>query len=336
MNNIPSNVQAKIGINLHNNKNHPIGIIKNKIYSYFGDSWSKFDDISPVVSIKNNFDDLLIPYNHPARSKSDTYYINENSLLRTHTSAHQSTLISQGIKKFLVTGDVYRKDEIDCRHYPIFHQMEGVCIGESKDQSSCLKNTLNGLVEYLFPGIKYRILDDSFPFTNPSFQYEIEWKGNWIEILGCGVIHPKILSNAGIDESGFAFGLGLERLAMILFEIPDIRLFWSNDKRFTSQFQDGKVVKFQSYSKYPSVYKDLSFYVNDKFDYNNMCEIIRYYGNDLVESVAKKDEFSKNGKLSLCYRITFSSMDRNLTNEEINIMNNKIREELNKIGYELR
>jgi phenylalanyl-tRNA synthetase alpha chain len=127
--NIGPSIEAKIGRNLHNKKNHPIEIIKRKIYEYFneldGYDFAKFDDLPPYVNVSDNFDKLLIPKDHPARSRSDTYYINKDTVLRTQTSAHQNELLAQGHQNFLVTGDVYRKDEIDKSHYPVFHQMEG-------------------------------------------------------------------------------------------------------------------------------------------------------------------------------------------------------------------
>ena len=126
--NITPSIQAKIGRNLHNQKNHPLEIIKSKIYEFFSEDFGKFDDFNPIVNIEDNFDKLLIEKDHPSRGMSDTYYVDENKVLRTHTSAHQNELMESGHRKFLVTGDVYRKDEIDSSHYPVFHQMEGVWV----------------------------------------------------------------------------------------------------------------------------------------------------------------------------------------------------------------
>lgn len=123
--NIPHTVRAKLNHKLHKRRGHPIKIIKNYIHEYFH-NFNKYDDMPNIVNIKNNFDDLLIPQDHPSRKMSDTYYISSDTILRTHTSAHQTELLSQGETQFLVTGDVYRKDEINSRHYNIFHQMEGV------------------------------------------------------------------------------------------------------------------------------------------------------------------------------------------------------------------
>jgi phenylalanyl-tRNA synthetase alpha chain len=125
-----------------------------------------------------------------------------------------------------------------------------------------LKHILTGLARHLFGDVEMRWNEDFFPFTHPSFELEVLFQNEWLEVLGCGVVHPEVMANSGRPkEIGWAFGLGLERLAMILFGIPDIRLFWSSDPRFISQFQDGKVTKFIPYSKYPMCYKDVSFWI---------------------------------------------------------------------------
>ncbi len=333
--NITPSIKEKIGRNLHNLKNHPIEIIKRKIYDYFGESFYKFDNLNPKVNVSDNFDKLLIPEDHPARASSDTYYFDANSVLRTHTSAHQNELLNSGHKKFLVTGDVYRKDEIDSCHYPVFHQMEGVHVLENaEDAQKEFINVLDGLVNHLFPGCEYRINEDYFPFTEPSLEVEVKFKGKWLEILGGGMVRQEILNNCGIyNKEAWAFGLGLERLAMILFNIPDIRYFWTEDERFINQFNSGEIVEFKEYSKYPSCFKDVAFWINDNYNYNNFCEIVRENGGDIIEEINKIDEFtnSKTNKTSHCYRIIYRSNDRSLTNEEVDLIQEKIRKELQSI-----
>jgi len=138
---------------------------------------------------------------------------------------------------------------------------------------------------------------------------------------------------------GWAFGLGLERLAMILFSIPDIRLFWTNDSRFHSQFQTDKIVTFQPYSKYPSCYKDISFWIKNSFHPNDLMEVVRDIAGDLVEKVYLVDQFvhPKTGVTSHCYRISYRSMDRSLTNEEIDVLQFRVRDKLEKVlNLELR
>ena len=312
------------------------------------------------MSTINNFDSLLIPPEHVSRSKSDTYYLNQSTVLRTHTSAHQTTLLREGEDKFLVTGDVYRRDEIDSSHYPIFHQMEGVRMFTDEDFEEAgvvtmedklkfveqdLKDGLEGMVKELFGDVKMRWGEDYFPFTDPSFELEIYFNDEWLEVLGCGVVHREIVK--AVDrggQPGWAFGLGLERLAMVLFSIPDIRLFWSQDERFHSQFQSGEIVTFQPYSKYPPCLKDISFWTNlegceSTFHQNDLFEVVRDVAGDLVERVELIDEFvhPKTNRLSNCFRISYRSMDRSLTNEEIDALQEKVRDDtVSKLGVELR
>ena len=339
--NITQGIISKMGKNLHNKKNHPLEIVKKKIYSYFGEKFEKFDNFNPIVKIEENFDKLLIGKEHPARSTSDTYYYDSEHVLRTHTSAHQNELLSNGKTSFLVTGDVYRKDDLDQTHSPVFHQMEGVCVmNENQNAEEELKKTLSGLVELLFPGCEYKFNSDFFPFTTPSFEVEVMFNGRWLEVLGCGVVHPTIMKNCGLEgKTAWAFGLGLERLAMILFKIPDIRYFWSEDERFIKQFETGEIVEFKEYSSYPKIDRDIAFWISDKFHHNAFCEIIREKGGDLVENVSVIDEFTnkKLNKTSKCYRITYRSNDKTLTNDEINEIQEKVRETaVNELLVEVR
>lgn len=363
-NNIASSILEKVGRKLHLQKDHPLNIIKTMIEEYCNNyalknsngtyKFQLYDDINPIVDTKSCFDDLRVDKNHISRKPSDTYYLNENTVLRTHTSAHQTHFISSGIKAFLCTGDVYRRDEIDSSHYPIFHQMEGVRIFDDKDFpkgisikdskkiiEDDLKNILTGLAKHLFGDVEMRWRNDYFPFTEPSFELEIYFNGDWLEVLGCGVIHDDVMNNSGqSNKYGWAFGLGLERLAMVLFAIPDIRLFWSLDERFSSQFKAGKITKFIPYSKYPHCYKDVSFWLpNHGLHVNDVYELIRNFAGDIVERVELFDQFTnkKTGKQSHAYRITYRHMDRSLTNEEVDSVQFKLRNELvNKLKVELR
>ena len=150
-------------------------------------------------------------------------------------------------------------------------------------------------------------------------------------------MQPKILQDGGFDDGrlGWAFGLGLERLAMVLFEIPDIRLFWSRDERFWNQFEDGKITKFQPYSKYPPCFKDISFWIDDQsnFHINEVLDLTRQVAGDLVEHVELVDQFvhPKTDRESHCYRVTYRSMDRSLTNHEIDILQEDFREKIGKL-----
>ena len=340
--NIPNSIKAKQSLKLHNKNKSPINLIKERIYYYMSHNtdikFDIYDDLSEIVSTENNFDLLLIDQHHPSRSMSDTYYVDLNTVLRTHTSAHQNELLKMGKTSFLVTGDVYRKDEIDRFHFPIFHQMEGVHIMENNmDPEKDLQRVLTGLVEFLFPGKVYRFNPDYFPFTNPSYEVEVLLKDKWVEILGCGVIHEKILSNNKISKKGWAFGLGLERLAMIFYEIPDIRLFWSDNEKFTSQFENVSCfdnVKFKPYSKLHSETRDIAFWLpNDEIiqstestklpesnkikwkKENDFYDIVRDHFDTNIENIELIDEFfhPKKKQYSRCYRMTMNPMS-NLDN----------------------
>jgi len=362
-NNVPPHIAALVGRGLHERPDHPLGIVNAKIKEYFmlqeekgGPHFEFFLGEDPIVSTTQCFDDLRLEPDHPGRSPSDTYYLTDNTLLRTHTSAHQSQHLRDGHECFLCAGDVYRRDEIDASHYPAFHQLEGVKlfdpeqVGTAKgkewtDGSECkmisedLKTTLEGLMDHLFGPVEKKWSEDYFPFTEPSFECEILYQGEWLEVLGCGVIHTEVLDMAGrSDRRGWAFGLGLERLAMILFKIPDIRLFWTDDDRFTKQFSAGQITEFKSYSKYPPVYKDISFWIPDNYVENDFFEMARGIAGDMVEKIDMTDEFTnpKKQKTSKCYRITYRSMDRSLTDEEVNAMQDELRDRSISLGCEVR
>lgn len=203
-----------------------------------------------------------------------------------------------------------------------------------------LKDTLEGLMDHLFGPVEKRWSEDYFPFTEPSFECEILYEGEWLEVLGCGVIHTEVLEMAGVreDRRGWAFGLGLERLAMILFKIPDIRLFWTDDARFHDQFQAGTITEFKPYSKFPPVFKDIAFWLPEGFVENDFFEMARGIAGDLVERMELTDEFTnpKTNKSSKCYRITYRSMDRSLTNEEIDALQEELREKCADLKLEVR
>jgi phenylalanyl-tRNA synthetase alpha chain len=301
-----------------------------------------------------------VPAAHPSRRLTDTYYFSETDCLRTHTSAHQTQFLRGGVDSFLVFGDCYRRDEIDASHYPVFHQVEGVRVWDASSAGqppltsewivADLQRTLDGLVSELFgSSTPRRWLDDSFPFTSPSLQVEVQFQGRWLEVLGCGVIQPAICRHFGAEAgrsaesvAGWAFGLGLERLAMILFDIPDIRLFWSDDPRFHQQFAPPtpaasphspaafRPIRFQAFSKYPPCPKDLSFFVPASFHENDLSSVIRSVAGDWVESVQMVETFThpKTGKESRLYRIVYRSMSHSLTNEEVNRVHNQVRQQL--------
>jgi len=347
MTNVTPKILTHLDRQLHLEKQHPLNLVKQRIVNFMYERFkqnrgmplfSVHEQISPVVTLEQNFDSLLVPKNHVSRSKSDSYYFNESHMLRAHTSAHQSDLIKMGLDNFLVVGDVYRRDEIDATHYPVFHQMEGVRLIGGKEISKMsqnpaddikmfensernnfkqgvhtfdaakilevdLKNCLSGLAKHMFgEKIEYRWVDCYFPFTHPSWELEVYYQGDWLEVLGCGVMEQEILARAGVeDKVGWAFGLGLERLAMVLYSIPDIRLFWSRDTGFLSQFNqagpDSKIT-YKTTSKFPQCINDISFWLPkvkegcEQFSPNDFYDLVRDHGADLVEQVKLIDEFT--------------------------------------------
>ena len=202
-----------------------------------------------------NFTKLNTPDDHPAREWSDTFYLTEDShiLLRTQTSPMQIRAMEEhGVPiRMISPGRVYRKDEVDATHSPMFHQIEGLVVDKGVTMAD-LKGTLNAVIREIYgPGTQTRFRPHHFPFTEPSCEVDIQChkcggkgcptcKGEgWIEVLGAGMVHPKVLRNCGIDPdvySGFAFGFGLERMAMGRFKISDLRLIFENDIRFLEQF----------------------------------------------------------------------------------------------------
>ncbi|KAI9739383.1 MAG: hypothetical protein M1818_005071 [Claussenomyces sp. TS43310] len=207
--------------------------------------------------------------------------------------------------------------------------------------------------------LRVRWIEAYFPFTSPSWEMEVFWQGDWLEVLGCGIVNQNICIDAGVPQQlGWAFGVGLERIAMLLFEIPDIRLFWSTDERFLGQFEGvsrnlANLKRFVPYSKYPSCYKDIAFWLRStsspagggrgsnaqNFHENDIMQIVRDIGGDLVEDVSLVDEFihPRTGRKSLCYRINYRSLERTLTNEEANSYHKLVEKALvDQLGIELR
>src|SRR3989338_4899428 len=276
------------------------------------------------IHILKDFDNIIIPEivpvdlsfylfnfasNHPARSKSDTYYLDEKNILRPHdTVMWYYYLNNKDIKKkiknneklgVICYGKVYRKDEIDRRHMNIFHQMGGLyLVPDSKKVLNLddLKQALVEIVEGLFgKEVKYRFLDDTFPYTDPSLQIEVELDGKWVEIMGGGMPRKDVLKNFGLEGyNGWAFGFGLERLAIISMKLPDIRLLWSSDERVKKQLVLGNV--YHEVSRYPAIIRDVSFIVYKTFSPNDYFDLVRDVVGDLAEEVSLLDEYENDVK----------------------------------------
>jgi len=237
-------------------------------------------------------------------------------------------------------GKVYRKDEIDKNHMNVFHQMDGLFIcrrEEKKIGAPELEGILSKIAKAIYGSdIKYRFNKDTFPYTDPSLEMEIEIGGRWIEVLGSGVVHDKVLDTLGVDSkiyNGWAFGFGLERLAILSMELPDIRLLWSEDPRVKRQLKLGN--KFKEVSKFPSITRDISFVVDAGFMPNNYFDLIRDIGGDLVEEVSLLDKYENpekfgKGKISYTYRIVYRSNERTLRDEEVAPLQEKLVRETEK------
>ena len=421
--NAPAHVLDASSRRLHLQKDHPVSITRQIIQSTFPSPTYKYhNEFHPVVSTKQNFDSLGFPPNHPGRALSDTYYLDEQTLLRTHTSAHQAdTFRGNESDGYLISADVYRRDAIDRSHYPVFHQMEGArswdrntvpngdvagtimkdletlpnhnitvedpnppyhpernpvqadhhSEAESEAIGAHLKRSLENMVIEIFTRAKaaakkadpnfvdeplqMRWIEAYFPFTSPSWELEVYYEGDWLEVLGCGVVKQDLFINAGVPSRlGWAFGIGIDRIAMLLFKIPDIRLFWSQDDRFLSQFRGvsdnlDSLKRFAPFSKYPPCPKDVSFWLRStsaaggntkgSFHENDVMELVRNVAGDVVEDVRLIDEFThpKTGRKSMAYRIVYRSLERTLTNEETNKLHDEVRQRLvDELGVELR
>ncbi|MFH1308888.1 MAG: hypothetical protein ABIH51_02660 [Patescibacteria group bacterium] len=336
---------------LSRKENSPIKLIVDKILAM--QRFKDFDiiEIPEIVSVRNNFDLLNTPKDHVSRKETDTYYLNNEYILRTQTTVMWpfyleypeivKKLEKGEILKCLSYGKAFRKDEIDRSHFPIFHQIDGLLICKRKEKDMGIKDLSDVLVDIAKniygEDVEYKISEDTFPFTDPSIEVEIKQGDSWIEILGAGMVHKEVLSKFDLDPevyNGWAFGFGLERLAMAKMNIPDIRIFWSEDKRITSQFKNLNT-KYEEISKFPMTYRDISFIVTKDTNLNNYYEIVRDYAENLIEEVSLLDKYENDEKLgkdkiSYTFRIVYRSFERTLTNEEINKIQEKIRQKTEK------
>ena len=221
---------------------HPVSRAALRIEKIFRDAGFGVRTGPEIEDDYHNFTALNIPENHPARAMHDTFYFPGGMLLRTHTSPVQiRSMAHEGVPiRIISPGRVYRCDS-DQTHTPMFHQVEGLVIDRSISFAN-LKAVLHQFVESYFERkAELRFRASYFPFTEPSAEVDVEWeKGKWLEILGCGMVHPNVLEMAGIDPeefTGYAFGMGIERLAMLRYGVNDLRTFFENDLRFLRQFQ---------------------------------------------------------------------------------------------------
>jgi len=311
--------------------------------------------IPEIVPTNILFDLFNMPEGHPARSKSDTYYIDDKNVLRTHDTVFwyyylNHPTIKERIAKgesfgAICHGKVYRKDEIDNRHMNVFHQMGGLYLAPDDKETVTpedLKNMLSEIARAIFGNdVEFRFYDHQFPYTDPSFEMEAFINGQWIEMLGSGMPKKSVLKNFGLEGyHGWAFGFGLERLAIASMLLPDIRLLWSEDERVRKQLKLGQ--EFKEVSKFPPIIRDISFVVPTSFVPNDYFDTIRDLGGELIEHVELIDKYENvqkfgEEKISYTYRIVYRSLQRTLTNEEVNTLHTKIEEATTNIfGAQIR
>lgn len=371
MTNITPVVLQQMEKKLHLAGNNPISIVKRKIYDYFqreyvsesGDPlFTIFDDLSPVTTPVQNFDTLLIPKGHRARSELENYYLNENAMLRCHTTAHAPDLIEMGHRNFLLSGDVYRRDKYDSTHSPIFHQVEVQCLFTKEDlfgsdsskslfdantrastleteekqhvhsteavqvMSLDLKSTVEGVVfDLLGHNVKYRWNPYYIQFGRPAYEMEILYEGNWLEILGASILKQEIVDRAGaMDKITWSCGFGIDRLAMVLYGIPDIRLLRNKNAKFSRQFAS---MLFEPHcSSCPTFYREIAFQHPQNVDGTTLeydfYELVRIAAESVVQKAELVDKFSRNQR----YRIAYKSWDKVMDNEEVDIHHNALKE----------
>ncbi len=246
----------------------------------------------------------------------------------------------------LCYGKVYRKDEIDSRHMNVFHQLGGWYIAPDSEEvkPDDLKEALGNIVRAIFgPETVFRINTDTFPYTDPSFEVELNVKGTaaegpargeWLEILGSGMPKKSVFKKMNVEGyHGWAFGFGIERLAIASMSLPDIRLLWSDDARIKKQLVLGST--YQEVSKYPPVTRDISFIVAKTFTPNDYFDLVRDIGGDLIEEVSLLDSYENDAKfgadkMSYAYRIIYRSIERTLTSDEVDALHKELEAETTK------
>lgn len=312
-------------------------------------SFEGFDTIvvPEIVSTSISFDLFDFPADHPARSRSDTYYVDDNHILRTHTTVMwYYYLKDENVKKRMAAGEavgafcfgkVYRKDELDRKHMNVFHQIDGWYLtpkAKKNITAEDLKEALFNFAKAVFGSdVQVRFNEDQFPYTDPSLEMEISKEGKWLEVAGAGIVKANVLERLGVDSAkwnGWAFGPGIERFAMISMDLPDIRLLWSQDPRVKKQLILGN--KYQEVSKYPPISRDISFVVDNSFVPNNYFDLIRDIGGDLVEQVELLDKFENPekfdpGRVSYTYRVVYRSPERTLQTSEVEPLQHQLYEQ---------
>lgn len=364
---------------------HPLQLILERILS--SSFYKDFDCVvtPEVVTEWETFDVFHFPENHVARRPSDSYFLQKSEnhaksiLLRPHTSVMwfyylvcqdgKEKLQTRGEVKALSFWKVYRVDELDNTHHECFHQIDGLYLVEKAKTiitQEILKEVLGTTIKIIFwPDIEYRFHKDEFPYTRESLEAEVFYDGKWMEVLGAGVVQESVLGKLWIDSekyNGWAFGFWLERMAMLLKRVFDIRVFWSKDPRITSQW--GNFDPFVPVSDFPATTRDISFLVkkyqfivdeeetqkkgyiqltkDTESDFFDIASIARDVSWNIIESIRIHDIFEDDDRFwkeykSVCIRITFRSFERTLSNDEVNEIYFTIRRKMEEeLWFQLR
>jgi len=337
-----------------NNGIHAINLVVSEIERVLGNKagWPTPEIIrrSPISTIENEFDRLYFPADNPSRSSTYTRYVDQNRILRTHTSSAIPNIIAERSRLdlqdylVLVPGICFRRDVVDREHTGEPHQMDiwRIKKGEPKLKRPELVNLIETIVEGLFPGTEYRANEVKHPYTINGLEVEIKMDYGWLELLECGEVHPRLLKDSGLDPdhySGLAMGMGLDRLVMVVKEIDDIRLLRSQDPRIQEQMQN--LNPYTPVSKFPPIKQDMSISVYNHVKEEDICERIRdTLGSevDVLEEVKILSEtpyealppkaVERLGILpdqkNLLVRIMLRSHDRTLLQEEANELRDTI------------
>ena len=219
---------------------HPLISTTEEIVDIFAGLGYRVSEGPEIETDYYNFSALNIPEHHPARDMQDTFYLGDGRLLRTHTSPVQIRYLETTPPpvRVIAPGRVYRRDAVDATHSPVFHQVEVLAIDEGLDFTH-LRGTVTTFLQRFFGDLPVRFRASYFPFTEPSAEVDVQWRGRWLEVMGCGMVDPAVLTGMGLDPerwSGFAAGLGVERFCMVRHGIDDIRRLYTSDQRFLDQF----------------------------------------------------------------------------------------------------
>ena len=379
MTNITPTVSSLLEKQLHVSPDHPISIVKQKVYEYFQKNhvdqnrnplFTTFDDLSPVTTQAQNFDYCLMPDGHKDRSEDENIFINEQTMLRCHMTAHVVDLIEKGYSRFLCSGDVYRYDMYDNTHSDLFHQTEVTSLFtadelhlrevfdktirmstsdteerqlvHTEEAVTAISSKVKEIVEDIIlgellagEGIKYRWVDNYLPFSRPDFDMEVMFNDEWLEIASAGMLKQEIVDRAGAtDKINWNFALGLDRIAMVLFKIPDIRLLSSSDERVLASLSENP--GGYSSTGHPFHWKELVFWIPyDIGSYSferKFYQFLRMVAGDSVERVMLVDNYQhpETKQVQHRYRITYRKWEKPMGKEDVDMCHDSIKKQAEK------